>query len=324
MPRVADALNPDRSAWETTTGVCVGHAGTSRTWDVVCTPGTVVAVSADFVVVRTEATVNVVFYTLSHVEEEPIWTHNDPETMVFGRFHESIPSLLVLWVESTAFRGVCLVPHLGITHTSCIAPLFYPVDGACPLNAAVLDSHLLSPVFGSAERDPPAHTSAARAYACHDDPSSAGVATACCWREFATTVSGVLLTPSGATSFSVPFDDRLGYTNVHAGVGVPVLSLATLVGAKGATSMSFFGVGAVETISLCNGEAVVITDFYEPVDEELEIGDPFTGTKNATVQVIRLDAGEHPWTVTHQGGALTATSVDGTRLLRPACSPTPA
>jgi hypothetical protein len=297
-----------RTAWiEDNTTICVKHHQASRVWKHACPAPVyvgVIAVSQDFVVVQTMGGVQLVYYTLAVVVRTDIWVHGDVGAKIFGRWDPGVPSILIMWVNSRRFSGLCVVPHVGIDNVHCICPLFYEVGGGgCPLNEETLEYHIVAPsITNTAMVEPPPHVTQSRQYGKDVEPYHA---IDCCWRENATTMSGILLTPAGVTSFSVAYDERLGLTNVAPTAYQPIVLLMNtdFIAIAGATTFAVQSEGAVETICVANHQGGWVVDFEE--------GQPI-----ASVHRFFYVSPDTKWKVSFHGTSIVATSGLNTETIR--------
>jgi hypothetical protein len=295
-----------RTAWiEENTTICVKHHQAHRLWKHACQAPVyvgVIAVSKDFVVAKTMGGVQLVYYTLPIVVRTDVWVHDDVDATIYGRWDTDVPSILIMWVSSKRFSGVCVVPHIGIDNVHCICPLFYPIDGECELNAQALEYHIVAPsIANNTILDPPDHVMGLRGYR---KEGEAYAVVACCWREKATTISGFLLTSSGVSSFSLPYDERLGLTNVVQNYQPNELSFhMDFIELHGATTFAAHSEGQVETLCIANHQGGWVVDFDE---REVE----------ASVHRFFYVSPDPAWNVSFHGTSIVATSGLNTETIR--------
>jgi hypothetical protein len=253
----------------------------------------VVAVSAAFVVATTNVTLHVIYYTLPIVIDTIVWEF-DVNPIFYGTFHEDVPSLFMMWAETTTFSGIVLVPQLGIVHENVVAPLFYPVgyDGGA---SAELDFRQHAHSFAAPDGTIAEHTKQARTYRGRGcDVHAIDLA----WRRRSTTISAIVLHAGGCYSVSVPFDSRLGYMSSES--TSELLSLAHMVKVDGGTNMAVHSVGSVEIVCICTGRSLAVVEFTsEPTNQ------------SSTLQLIKLKK-PNIWKVEFDGTTFVVRSGDQT------------
>jgi hypothetical protein len=249
----------------------------------------VVAISPNFVIAATETTLHVIYYTLPIVRDTIIWEFQASPTL-YGTFHEKIPSLFMMWAETSDFSGLVLVPSLGILHANVVAPLFYPVgyDGGA---SEELNHRQHAHKFTAPDGTVALHTIASRTYVGRGcDLNAIDLS----WRRHSTTVSAVILHTGGCLSVSVALDPRMGY---GPGPKCNTLSLAHMLKVGGGTHMAVHSVGAVEIVCVCTGHKLAVVEFTcEPGEQP-----------SSTLQLIKL-RGPEIWKVEFDGTTFVARS----------------
>jgi hypothetical protein len=268
----------------------------------------VIALNSDFLAVATANTLVIIYYTLPLVIETVVWTFEN--ATIFGTFHETVPSLLMMWVESTTFGGMCIVPHLGLVHPDAVCPIFYtPDNSGVPDNVLETRAPSFVDAAGGVDRD---KVQEARAFSNANQLPWSTVA--CCWRKRCNAISAILMHENGCTSVSVPFDTRLMYTSAHS-EPKSTLSIAHMLLAPGGETLAVHSMGTLETICMCTGTELAIVDCEAPA----AVG--VVGGFKTSVQVIKLPTTATCWEVEVQGTAIIVTTPTDSREIRPSCFP---